>query len=151
MRKKLLIVPVLMLLILLGAALPVFAAEKWAKPEDNPSPYARREYTRQHWTRFWVSETGYGKNYWEGGELIGQGYCSVFDLPGSLASGYTAVMEKDTDIGLSAVRQKFLQAFDFHYDNATKGYPCIPAWYKENKENGYENAGLYMSDKSGCQ
>jgi hypothetical protein len=147
MRKKSVVIPVLMLLLLLGTGLPAFASD-WVPQGFVESPYAGREYTRQHWTRFWVNETGTHKNYWDGSELIGQGYCSVFDRPGSLAEGYTAVMEKDTDIGLGAVRQKFLQAFDFHYDNATQGYPCSPAWYKEN---GYENAGLYMSNQSGCQ
>jgi hypothetical protein len=84
-----------MLLILLVTSLPVYADDiEWVDPETIESPYAGREYTRQHWTRFWVNETGTGKNYWDGSELIGQGYCSVFDRPGSLAEGYTAVMDQ---------------------------------------------------------
>jgi len=46
------------------------------------------------------------------------------------------------------VEQKFLQAYNFHYDAASESYPCSPAWYKEN---GYEKAGLYMSSQSGCE
>ena len=145
MRKKLFVIPVLMLLMLFGIAFPVFAID-WIDSKTIKSPYPGREYTRQHWTRFWVSETGFYKNYWEGGEIVGQGYCSVFDLPGSFDEGYTAVMGNDTDVRLIDVRQKFLEAFDFDFDNAAQGYPCSPAWYKK-----YGVGASYISDKSGCR
>jgi hypothetical protein len=145
MRKKLLIISVLMLLFLLETSLPAFADERWVDPKTVESPYPGREYTRQHWTRFWVNETGYGKGT-GGSEIIGQGYCSVFDLPGSLAEGYTAVMNQDKDVRLSIVRQKFLEAFNFDFDNAAQGYPCSPSWYKQ-----YGDKALYISDQSGCQ
>ena len=156
MFKKVVAVLIFMSLVIFSFTLFVYAEEpkRWEKPEEHPSPYAGREYTREHWTRFWVNETGTDKGA-NDAELIGQGYCSVFDIPGSLAYGYVAVTSKDLDLSERPfnfdlkmnVVPKFLEAFNFNYDNTVKAYPCSPAWYKEN---GYENAGLYMSNQSGC-
>lgn len=94
--RKVLRVLVLAALLVLGLSLPAWALD-WTEPPDKiPSIFGNREYTRQHWVDFYVNESMVRANqYSPGSRLLFSGHCSVFDIPGNLESGYTAVGSKD--------------------------------------------------------
>lgn len=79
------------MLFVLGWAFPVLANTQWEPPGNYKAPpvYGNREYTRQHWTDFYLNEGA-------GARLLFSGHCSVFDLLPNYSEGYTAVGNKDT-------------------------------------------------------
>lgn len=161
MHKKI-IISIFAVVLLLLLAVPVFADEDWVNESLNPSPFSGREYTREHWTRFSLNEyyNPLAPSVFHDNKSVrmGNAYCSVFDLPNNLTSGYTAVTKFDRErsfnnngesaserkTNLSELENIYLRAYQFEY----KGDACIvsPAWY-----DAMNNAKLwYYSGRSGC-
>lgn len=124
-----------------------FAADKWKSPLEVESPYSGREYTRQHFTRFWVNPYGYHLGI-ENADYIGGMYCSVFDKPNNLNDGYTAATDWDRTVNQSKFVQingEFLDPYGVTKDTGTGAYLISPASYKQG-------GGISpFSNQSGCK
>jgi len=115
----------------------------WYPGVGTPSMYGDRVYTREHWTRFWYNEYGYNLGPSDPHtQFIGGMFCSVFDIPGNLSSGYTAVMSQDVTnsaaVGQSGATPDItlkLQGFGTPQDTDWS-YIVSPAYWNANTPSG---------------